>query len=31
VAGSRQNVKITYPDDLVLAEQLLAAHDYRLP
>jgi 2-C-methyl-D-erythritol 4-phosphate cytidylyltransferase len=31
VAGSRQNLKITYPHDLALAERLLAAHDYRLP
>ncbi|HYJ75663.1 MAG TPA: IspD/TarI family cytidylyltransferase [Kineosporiaceae bacterium] len=31
VAGSRQNLKVTYPHDLFLAEQLLAAHHYRLP
>lgn len=31
VAGSRQNLKVTYPHDLVLAEQLLGAHHYRLP
>lgn len=31
VAGSRQNLKVTYPHDLLLAEQLLAAHHYRLP
>jgi 2-C-methyl-D-erythritol 4-phosphate cytidylyltransferase len=31
VAGSRQNLKVTYPHDLVLAEQLLAAHHYQLP
>jgi 2-C-methyl-D-erythritol 4-phosphate cytidylyltransferase len=31
VAGSRQNLKVTHPHDLVLAGQLLAAHDYRLP
>jgi 2-C-methyl-D-erythritol 4-phosphate cytidylyltransferase len=30
VAGSRQNLKVTYPHDLFLAEQLLAAHRYRL-
>jgi 2-C-methyl-D-erythritol 4-phosphate cytidylyltransferase len=31
VAGSRTNLKVTYPHDLFLAEQLLAAHRYRLP
>jgi 2-C-methyl-D-erythritol 4-phosphate cytidylyltransferase len=31
VAGSRQNLKVTYPRDLLVAEQLLAAHSYRLP
>jgi 2-C-methyl-D-erythritol 4-phosphate cytidylyltransferase len=31
VAGSRQNLKVTYPHDLVLAERLLAANRYRLP
>ncbi len=31
VAGQRSNVKVTYPHDLVLAERLLALHDYRLP
>jgi 2-C-methyl-D-erythritol 4-phosphate cytidylyltransferase len=31
VAGSRQNLKVTYPHDLRVAEQLLAAHHYRLP
>jgi 2-C-methyl-D-erythritol 4-phosphate cytidylyltransferase len=31
VAGSPHNLKVTYPHDLVLAEQLLAAHSYRLP
>ena len=31
VAGAPQNLKVTYPHDLVLAEQLLAAHQYRLP
>jgi 2-C-methyl-D-erythritol 4-phosphate cytidylyltransferase len=31
IPGSRQNLKITYPHDLALAERLLAAHDYRLP
>jgi 2-C-methyl-D-erythritol 4-phosphate cytidylyltransferase len=31
VAGSRRNLKITYPHDLVLAERLLAAHGYRMP
>jgi 2-C-methyl-D-erythritol 4-phosphate cytidylyltransferase len=31
VAGSRQNLKVTYPRDLLVAEQLLAAHHYRLP
>ncbi len=31
VAGSRTNLKVTYPQDLLLAEQLLAAHGYRLP
>jgi 2-C-methyl-D-erythritol 4-phosphate cytidylyltransferase len=31
VAGSRQNLKVTYPRDLLVAEQLLAAHRYRLP
>ncbi len=29
--AARQNLKVTYPHDLVLAEQLLAAHQYRLP
>jgi 2-C-methyl-D-erythritol 4-phosphate cytidylyltransferase len=31
VAGGRQNLKVTYPQDLLVAEQLLAAHHYRLP
>ncbi len=31
VAGSRTNLKVTYPHDLVLAERLLAAVDHRLP
>lgn len=31
VAGARTNLKITYPHDLFLAEQLLASHRYRLP
>jgi 2-C-methyl-D-erythritol 4-phosphate cytidylyltransferase len=31
VAGSRQNLKVTYPHDLLLAERLLAAHQYRMP
>ena len=31
VPGSRQNLKVTYPHDLALAERLLAAHGYRLP
>jgi 2-C-methyl-D-erythritol 4-phosphate cytidylyltransferase len=31
VAGSRQNLKVTYPHDLFLAERLLAANRYRLP
>jgi 2-C-methyl-D-erythritol 4-phosphate cytidylyltransferase len=31
VAGSRTNLKVTYPHDLFLAEQLLAAHRYELP
>jgi 2-C-methyl-D-erythritol 4-phosphate cytidylyltransferase len=31
VAGTRTNLKVTYPHDLFLAEQLLAAHRYRLP
>jgi 2-C-methyl-D-erythritol 4-phosphate cytidylyltransferase len=31
VAGTPHNLKVTYPPDLVLAEQLLAAHSYRLP
>jgi 2-C-methyl-D-erythritol 4-phosphate cytidylyltransferase len=31
VAGSAQNLKVTYPDDLAVAEQLLAALHYRLP
>jgi 2-C-methyl-D-erythritol 4-phosphate cytidylyltransferase len=31
VAGSRTNLKVTYPHDLALAEHVLAAHDYRLP
>jgi 2-C-methyl-D-erythritol 4-phosphate cytidylyltransferase len=31
VAVSGQNLKVTYPHDLLLAEQLLAAHHYRLP
>lgn len=30
VAGSRTNLKVTYPHDLFLAEQLLAAARYRL-
>jgi 2-C-methyl-D-erythritol 4-phosphate cytidylyltransferase len=31
VAGSRQNLKVTYPHDLFLAERLLSAARYRLP
>jgi len=31
VAGSRTNLKVTYPHDMFLAERLLAAHRYRLP
>lgn len=30
VPGTRENLKVTYPHDLFLAEQLLAAHRYRL-
>jgi 2-C-methyl-D-erythritol 4-phosphate cytidylyltransferase len=30
VVGSRQNLKITYPHDLLLAERLLAANRYQL-
>ncbi|HET9658480.1 MAG TPA: IspD/TarI family cytidylyltransferase [Kineosporiaceae bacterium] len=31
VAGSRHNLKVTYPHDLVLAERLLSTHHYRMP
>jgi 2-C-methyl-D-erythritol 4-phosphate cytidylyltransferase len=31
VAGTRTNVKITYPHDIFLAERLLASHRYHLP
>jgi 2-C-methyl-D-erythritol 4-phosphate cytidylyltransferase len=31
VPGSRTNLKVTYPHDLVLAERVLAASNYRLP
>ncbi|HEY6797020.1 MAG TPA: 2-C-methyl-D-erythritol 4-phosphate cytidylyltransferase [Kineosporiaceae bacterium] len=31
VAGSRRNLKVTYPGDLAVAERLLAAHGYRIP
>jgi 2-C-methyl-D-erythritol 4-phosphate cytidylyltransferase len=31
VAGSRQNLKVTYPHDLFLAERLLAVNRYRMP
>lgn len=31
VAGSRHNLKVTYPHDLVLAERLLAVNHYRMP
>jgi 2-C-methyl-D-erythritol 4-phosphate cytidylyltransferase len=31
VAGTRANLKVTYPHDMFLAERLLAAHRYRLP
>ena len=31
VAGSRHNLKVTYPHDLFLAERLLAANHYRMP
>jgi 2-C-methyl-D-erythritol 4-phosphate cytidylyltransferase len=31
VAGSRHNLKVTYPHDLVLAEHLLAVHHHRMP
>jgi 2-C-methyl-D-erythritol 4-phosphate cytidylyltransferase len=31
VAGSPDNLKVTYPDDLRLAERLLTAHQHRLP
>ncbi len=30
VPGSRENLKVTYPHDLFLAERLLAAHHYQL-
>ncbi|RJK98353.1 2-C-methyl-D-erythritol 4-phosphate cytidylyltransferase [Vallicoccus soli] len=30
VPGSRENLKVTYPHDLFLAERLLAAHRYQL-
>ena len=30
VPGTRENLKVTYPQDLFLAEQLLAAHRYQL-
>lgn len=31
VTGSRHNLKVTYPRDLVLAERLLALNQYRMP
>lgn len=31
VAGSRHNLKVTYPHDLVLAERLLAVNRHRMP
>jgi 2-C-methyl-D-erythritol 4-phosphate cytidylyltransferase len=31
VAGSRHNLKVTYPHDLFLAERLLAANRYQMP
>jgi 2-C-methyl-D-erythritol 4-phosphate cytidylyltransferase len=31
VAGSRHNLKVTYPHDLVLAEHLLTVHHHRMP
>jgi 2-C-methyl-D-erythritol 4-phosphate cytidylyltransferase len=31
VTGSRQNLKVTYPHDLLLAEHLLAVNHYRMP
>lgn len=30
VKGSAQNIKVTYPQDLVMAEHILAAQDFRL-
>jgi 2-C-methyl-D-erythritol 4-phosphate cytidylyltransferase len=30
VAGSRQNLKVTYPNDLLVAERLLAVNHYRM-
>jgi 2-C-methyl-D-erythritol 4-phosphate cytidylyltransferase len=31
VAGSRHNLKVTYPHDVLLAERLLALNHYRMP
>ena len=30
VLGSAQNIKVTYPQDLIMAEHILASHHYRL-
>jgi 2-C-methyl-D-erythritol 4-phosphate cytidylyltransferase len=30
VLGSAQNIKVTYPQDLIMAEHILATHHYRL-